>query len=425
MNAQETTNRKNLLLLVQLRWLAVIGQVATILIVTHGLNVVLPLPQMAGIVVFLVMLNALTLLRLHNPRPVAQVELFVELILDMTALTAQFYFSGGAGNPFVSLYLLQITLGATLLEPKPVWALVILASLCFLGLMEFYRPIDLPISGGGDLFALHVQGAFISFVLAASLLVLFITRITRNLRERDTRLADMRQQSAEEDHIVRMGLLASGAAHELGTPLATLSVIINDWERMPKFRKDPEVSEDIREMQAQLERCKQIVTGILASSGEARGEGTIRTTIRDFFDDIVVNWLASRSPTKFDYENSFEPDVAIVSDEALKQVVFNLFDNAFEASPNWLGLYVSRLGKELVVTVRDAGPGFKPEMLESLGKPYQSTKARSGSGLGLFLVVNAVRKLGGTVSASNTLGLGAAVTLKLPLVALSTEDDHG
>src|SRR5690606_12646931 len=239
--------------------------------------------------------------------------------------------------------------------------LVVLASIAFLLLMVFNRPLLLPGGDADEFFNLHVQGSFISFALTACLLVLYITRINHNLQERDAHLADLRRQAAEEDHIVRIGLLASGAAHELGTPLATLSVILGDWRRMPVFRKNEELAEEMAEMQAQLDRCKQIVSGILVSSGEARGEGTIRTTVRDFFDDAVLQWRASRSPAKLDYDNAFEPDAAIVSDAALRQVLFNLFDNALEASPAWVGFSVSRQEDKLVVVVRDAGPGFRPE----------------------------------------------------------------
>ena len=172
-------------------------------------------------------------------------------------------------------------------------------------------------------------------------------------------------------------------------------------------------------MQAQLDRFKQIVSGILMSSGEARGEGTIRTTMRDFLDAAMLEWQASRSPATLDYDNAFEPDAAIVSDAALKQVLFNLFDNALEASPEWVGVAVNRQEDKLVISVKDTGSGFSPGILESFGKPYQSSKNRPGSGLGLFLVVNAVRKLGGAVAACNNPDKGATVTLSLPLSALS------
>lgn len=417
----EMTDRKNLLLLVQLRWLAVIGQVATILFVHYVIGIALPIWMMSGIVLLLVVLNLATLLRLRDQRAVGQAELFTELVLDVSALTAQLYLAGGPTNPFVSLYILQIALAATLLGARSTWALVVLAAACFLALMLFNRPFVLPNGGQDALFTLHIQGSFVSLALTACLLVLFITRINRNLRERDAHLAHLRQQSAEEDHIVRIGLLASGAAHELGTPLATLSVILGDWRRLPAFSKDPELAEEISEMQAQLDRCKQIVSGILMSSGEARGEGTIRTTLHDFLDEVMLEWRASRSPATLDYSNAFEPNAAIASDVALKQVLFNLFDNALEASPAWVGVYANRQEDKLVISVKDAGNGFGPGMLESFGKPYLSSKNRPGSGLGLFLVVNAIRKLGGTVTAQNNSGKGAIVTLTLPLSALSGE----
>src|SRR3546814_6262633 len=119
---------------------------------------------------------------------------------------------------------------------------------------------------------LYLQGSFVCFLLIAVLLVAFVTRINRNLRDRDAARAAARQRAAEEDHIVRMGLLASGAAHELGTPLSTLSVLIGDWKKVPAVARDGEWQADLADMDAAVQRCKTIVGGILMSAGEARGE---------------------------------------------------------------------------------------------------------------------------------------------------------
>lgn len=419
----DAANRKNLLLLIQLRWLAVAGQVFTILATEYWFEIPLPLAEMAGVVIFLVGLNIFSLLALRSQRPISNAQLFVALIFDMAALTTQLYLSGGASNPFVSLYLLQITLGAALLTPWSTWILVLAASACFVFLIFQFQPIAIPHHGGSDLLALHIQGMFVCFVLAAGLIVIFMTRINRNLRERDAYLADLRQRSAEEDHIVRMGLLASGAAHELGTPLSTISVILSDWRQMRSVTRNRELAGDMAEMQAQIERCKSIVSGILMSSGQARGEGTIRTSIRHFLDNLVQEWRVSRQPANLEYRNDFEPDEQIVSDTALKQVIFNVFDNALEASQHWVGVSAERRGEKLVISVRDRGPGFDPGILAALGQPYMSSKGRPGGGLGLFLVVNVVRKLGGDFSARNT-EQGARVTLSLPLAALTDGDDH-
>src|SRR5205823_6848531 len=139
------------------------------------------------------------------------------------------------------------------------------------GLAVFAQPLPLPFDHARGIGSLYVQGMLICFVLDAALLVVFISRITTTLRGKATQLANLRQRAAEEEHIVRMGLLASGAAHELGTPLSTVSVILGDWRRMPAIAADAQLLEEIDEMQAQIQRCKTIVGGILLSAGEARG----------------------------------------------------------------------------------------------------------------------------------------------------------
>jgi two-component system sensor histidine kinase RegB len=104
-------------------------------------------------------------------------------------------------------------------------------------------------------------------------------------------------------------------------------------------------------------------------------------------------------------------------------MIFNVLDNALEASPGWVSLEASHDGDALTLSVADAGPGFAPAMLAQLGKPYQSSKGRPGAGLGLFLVVNVARKLGGTVTARNRAEGGAVVQLTLPLAAIAIAED--
>ncbi|MBW8811315.1 MAG: sensor histidine kinase, partial [Lysobacter sp.] len=127
----------------------------------------------------------------------------------------------------------------------------------------------------------------------------------------------------------------------------------------------------------------------------------------------------------FDYQNSFGEDAVIISDSGLKQMICNVLDNALEASPGWVGLEAWRDEDKLVLRVSDAGPGFAPAMLSHFGKPYQSSKGRPGGGLGLFLSLNVVRQLGGSIAARNREPSGAVVTMSLPLSSLSvSETEH-
>ena len=285
---------KNMKQLIDLRWVAVVGQVAAISITHWVFGIQLPLELMLGILSSLIGLNMLSLFRWYTLPSASNRELLIGFLIDIGALTALLYVSGGATNPFVFLYPLQLALAAMLLEARSTWALVAITSICFAALTRFYVPLQLPQGGVERLFELHIIGMWICFVLDAVLLVVFMSRINRNLRERDGRLADMKQHAAEEDHIVRMGLLASGAAHELGTPLSTLAVILGDWRRMPAFAGDPELVLEIGEMQSQVLRCKSIVSSILLSAGEARGEAPVETTVCGFLDDLVAEWRTTR-----------------------------------------------------------------------------------------------------------------------------------
>ena len=423
-NLTYAAGHKNMQQLIQLRWLAVVGQITTIAVVTLGFDISLPLAGMLDILACLIAFNIASQLRWHEKQVVTNGELLLALLVDVGSLTGQLYLSGGTSNPFISLYLLQVILSAVLLEGWATWLIVGVTAACVAGLALLAKPLVLPAGHEDGLLSVYLEGLLLSFILNASLLVFFITRIMRNLRAAASKLADMRQRAAEEEHIVRMGLLASGAAHELGTPLATLAVILGDWKRMPEFSKNGELLEEISEMQTQIKRCKSIVSGILLSAGEARGESSVRTTIDTFLDELVAEWRHSRPVASFEFENRIDGDLPVVFDSALKQTICNVLDNALEASPGWLRLEARREDGSLVLEVTDRGPGFPQAMLNQFGKPYQSSKGRAGGGLGLFLVVNVARTLGGKVSARNRPQGGAEVRITLPLSAIEYVEDR-
>ena len=422
-NVEFAAGHKNMLQLIELRWIAVIGQVTTIASAILIFGIELPLLPMLQVLACLIAFNVASHLRWHERRPVSNSEMFMALLVDVASLTVLLYLSGGITNPFAFLYLLQVILSAVLLEALWTWTIVLITIACMAGLAMYAQPLALPFDHARGISSLYIQGLLVCFALNAALLVMFISRISDTLRDKAAQLAALRQQAVEEEHIVRMGLLASGAAHELGTPLATVSVILGDWKRMPQFRSDPGLLEEITEMQTQLQRCKTIVSGILLSAGEARGESAVRTTVRSFLDGVVDSWRSSRQAATFQYNNRIREDRPVASDSALKQTIDNLLDNALEASPDWVGLDAWIEEGVLYVMVTDRGPGFAPSMLGQIGKPYQSTKAKPGRGLGLFLAVNVVRKLGGSVVAANRAEGGAQVSLRLPLASIELEEE--
>ncbi len=424
--ANTAAGLKNLQQLIQLRWLAVIGQVFTIEVAHYTLALAVPVQEMLLVVGCLALFNVVSLLRWRTGLRVQHVELFLALLIDVAVLTVQLYLSGGTANPFVFLYLLQIAVGAVLLRGGYIWSMVLITALCFTALSRHHLPLPAVPDLHRGAPSLYTQGLLVCFLLNATLVVIFITRIGRNLRQRDARLAAARQRATEEEHIVRMGLLASGAAHELGTPLSTMAVILGDWKHDPAIAAHPTLQGEVAEMQAQVKRCKNIVSGILLSAGETRGEESAQTTVRQFADRLARDWRATRSVDDFRYDNRFGADAAMVADTTLEQMVFNVLDNARDASPHRVDLTVDRLGDQLRIVVTDAGPGFDPAILARLGKPYQSTKGRPGGGLGLFLAMTVARTLGGSLVARNLPPPrhGAEVAIQLPLSAISLPDSE-
>jgi two-component system, sensor histidine kinase RegB len=413
--SNDRTGLRNMQQLIQLRWIAVMGQVLTILVVHYGIGIALPLRWMLGVLAALVAFNLASQLWCRRQRQVSNAALLAGLLVDVASLTLQLYLSGGITNPFVFLFLLQVALGTVLLRSPASWILAAATGLCVIALIMLPSPIEIH----------YVQGLLICFLLLAALLVVFIGRIGGILRERDARLAELRQRAAEEEHIVRMGLLASGAAHELGTPLSTLSVILGDWRHLPTFASDAELSHDVAEMQAQVARCKSIVTNILLAAGKTRGEAPVETTLHAFLDEMAEEWRSLRGVADLRYRRQCADNPRIVSDVGLRQMVFNVLDNALEVASGWVSLEADCRDGRLVIEIADDGPGFVTDVLERLGTPYNSTKDRPGGGLGLFLSVNVARTLGGTLIARNRRQGGAIVTMTLPLsaIAIETHDD--
>jgi len=408
----------NMALLVQLRWVAVVGQIVTIAVAALVIGVRLPLVQVLAVPVLLALMNIATWGMGRGRTGYAYLELLGALMLDVEALSWQLYYTGGATNPFIYLFLVQIMIGAILLPPRWSW-IVALVACCDVAFLTFsFRPLELPPAYAGAHFELFLLGSLACFVLIAALLVFFVVRMDRNQRASTAALATLRQQAAEDQHIVRMGLLASGAAHELGTPMASMSVILGDWAHHAAIADDPDLAADVEDMQAELQRCKGIVSGILMSAGEVRGENPTVTTLRAFLGDIVADWQA-RTAAPIRLIEDIGEDLDIVSDPALRQVIGNVVDNALEVSPGGIAITARASGDTLRIEVRDGGPGFAPDVLAQVGRPYISTKGRAGGGLGLFLVANVLRQFGGQVAVSNPDTGGALVVLSIPLSALA------
>lgn len=412
------TARNNLRGLVWLRTIAIAGQGLVIGVATGWFGMGLSLAPMLAIMAALVGWNLWTAWRLRRPAPIHGIEFFLQCLVDVIALTGLLYFAGGATNPFAWIYLIPLVIVTTLLPRVHAWSMAALTIACYSALMVWYVPLPGShpmIHMAGDAFSQHIFGMWFGFVLSALLMVAFVSAMARNLRERDRELAAARERALEAERVVALGTLAAGAAHELGTPLGTMTLLVGDLLQDYPPRRDVELHGELRILEGQLRRCKEALSVISASSGVARAEAGQVMEVGDFVRDSVSRWQEQRSGVGLRLERlEGSRGATVLADRTLSQALYSILDNAADASPKQVEVEACWDSERLTLRVKDRGEGLCPTVGERLGRDRVSTKEH-GLGLGLFLAHTTLRRLGGEVQLYARKGGGTCTELRLPL----------
>jgi two-component system sensor histidine kinase RegB len=261
-------------------------------------------------------------------------------------------------------------------------------------------------------FHLHLLGMWFSFVLSVGLIVFFIMRMIRSIRDRDARLAEMRERAERDSHVLALGAMAAGAAHELGTPLATMAVVSH--ELACDFSDNQEVCEQTAILKHELSRCKEVLSQLSVSAGQLRAEGGNSITFDRYIHDAVTRWQLMRPQAEVRLEQRGEGEVPeLIADITLTQALYNLLNNAADAADRGMVIRFGWDEQQLWLEVHDQGDGFPTYVLEHAGQPEISNKG-SGRGLGLFLSFAVVDRLGGKLELCNPDQGGACARIVLP-----------
>ncbi|HHM04441.1 MAG TPA: HAMP domain-containing histidine kinase [Gammaproteobacteria bacterium] len=402
----------NLRALWALKSLLVAAQIIAVGVASVGLDVALPMLPIVSVMAVYVLLTLLTGFRSRTAGGVSVGEFFLHLVADVGVLTALLYFTGGSTNPFVSLLLLPLVIVAATLPHRHVWAMAGLVLACYSLLMFYYRPLPHARVQHGSSFDLHVLGMWFSFVMGVALIVFFVARLAESLRQRDRKLAEAREQALEDRHLVALGTLAAGAAHELGTPLATMAVV--SGELLHDHGNDPELREKAEILQQQLVRCKTIVSDMAASAGVPRAEAVRRIALDKYLCQVLSQWRLLRpgAAPRCHLAGEGAPPV-VVTDKTLTQALMNVLNNAADASPDQIEVCARWDGAGITVAVCDRGPGIPAAAQAHLGTPFFTTKA-GGQGLGLYLARAAIGRHGGALALLARPGGGTCVEITLP-----------
>ena len=414
----------NLRRLVMLRSVLIVGQILAVWVASHALDVPLPLVAIGTIIAAFVVLNVLTWWRLRLHHAVMESELFGHLLLDVAVLTGLLYLTGGSANPFVSLLLLPLTIAVTALPGRYSWAMAAITVACYSILMVFYVPLprghDAQFAGD---FALHVLGMWFNFVLSAGIIAYFVLKMGNTLRERDRALAQAREKALRDERLVALGTLAAGAAHELGTPLATIAVLAKDLEQAcAAVNAPPDMRDNLVVLRDQVARCKGILSTMAASAGQVRAESGQRFSLDSYLRNIVQQWQAMRPGIIVQYHaDGSHPAPSIAGEKTLAQAIMNILNNAADASPEHVAIEARWSATELRMDICDRGEGLTPITQEHAGQMLFTTKAPDqGLGLGLFLAHATLSRFGGSVQLFNREGGGACTRVVLPLTQLMT-----
>ncbi|GAB7564603.1 ATP-binding protein [Methylobacillus methanolivorans] len=418
-----TTNLRRLL------WLRVVMMTALVMasiVATQVFDIVLPTLKVVSAISLMLVVNLISWLRLWRQARIHELELLTQLLLDITLLTWLFYATGGYSNPFVWMYLLPLSVAAVALPWRYTWLIAALVITAYSLLMFWYEPLTIhshmqhgaPYHEHDEGFSLHLLGMWGGFVVSAIVIAFFVERMGRNLREYDKLLAESREKVLASERMLALGTLATGAAHELGTPLSTMAVLTQ--ELVQEHQHDKELTSSLTLLRKQVDRCKEILSSITASAGMIRSDASSAMPAHAFIQYVAERWQDMRPATPLAMDIQLpSPSPVIVADLALGQAISNLINNAADASPEGISLVAKIAQDNLVIDIDDQGqfPGADHPAL--LGKPFNSSKqAAGGLGLGIFLAKSVLEKFDGEVTFTPRETQGTLTQIRIPLKKL-------
>ncbi len=370
----------------------------------------------AAVVVILVASNLWTMRSvLHRGRATTTIA-GVHLLIDALALTALLALSGGVTNSFTTMYFVPMTL-ATQLSPRWTWAVAATSLLGFAALFVL-APVPLGPPGHEQHFLGHIRGMWVAFGMSAAFMTYFVHRIALSLARQRAELARLRLAAEQDRQLAALGTLAAGAAHELGSPLGTVSMLVGDLAYM----SEAERNEAIVTVKQELQRCKHIVQQM--SSPELRVLSLGKATEPWPLTRLVSELRGSAGELHLDITIDREVEAGATTTqppEVLGQIVRAVVANAVDACrarPGATGvrLRVALESGQASITVTDDGCGMAPQAAAAAFDPFFSTKPEGqGMGLGLYLARAHLRAIGGTIELESKLGEGTTVQVRFPL----------
>lgn len=404
--------------LVTLRWIVIAGETALLFLMAAVLGAQAPYAACAAVVAVGALVNVATALASPPQRVMGDREAVAQLSLDIVQMSALLALIGGTANPFILILLAPPTLAAATLPLRPVWILGILAS----AFSMLLTVAALPYPSEPRLSLEFRLVAGLANVAGIALLTSYVRQSVEEAARMALALDVTQKVLAREQRLSALGGLAAAAAHELGTPLATISIVAKE---MAREAATPQVREDAELLMSQAERCREILKRLAATPDKATDEVHERLSLRQLVQEVIEPHANASKEVRVEAIVTGAKDVKTPDIRRLPEIThaFTTFvENAVDFAKSEILVSARFDADTITVEVRDDGPGFAPEILAKLGEPYVTSRPGAegsrtghiGMGLGFFISKTLLERTGAVVTFHNARPRGAVVAARWP-----------
>lgn len=390
--------------LLRLRWLAIIGQTTAVLAVHYAVDFPLPVWACLAVIALSAWLNVALRLRFSLTQRLEPERAAWLLAFDIAELAVLLFLTGGLENPFALLFLAPVLLSATALPPRLTIVLGVFAVMCATVLVFVHYPLPWDTDDPLELPWIYLLGVWLSILLAIGFISVYAWQITEESRQIAEALAATELVLAREQHLSQLDGLAAAAAHELGTPLSTISVVAKELE-LALDANSPHI-DDVRLLREQSQRCRDILSKLTELSA---GEPFDRIPLSALIEEVVAPHRGFGIAIEVALQHDPAPPMG-ARNPAILYGLGNLLENAVDFAQARVEVTADWSDEDVAVSISDDGPGFAPEVLDRIGEPYvRSSKRRrlnaggetTGLGLGFFIAKTLLERSGATVDFEN------------------------
>ncbi|RWB91474.1 MAG: HAMP domain-containing histidine kinase [Mesorhizobium sp.] len=403
----QQSQRLRLNTLVRLRWLAIVGQSLAVLVVAYGLKFPLPVSMCFALIACSAWMNLWLTFRYPAAHRLAPLSAFAILTFDSLQLAGLLYMTGGLTNPFSVLLSVPVVISAASL-PLRLTAILGALVMVMASLLVFFH-LPLPWYEGSPLQMpfIYVAGMWMAVFASIAFTAIYAFRVAEEARLLANALSATELVLQREQHLSALDGLAAAAAHELGTPLATITVVSKEMEKA--IGKDSKFADDVKLLRSQSERCREILKRLtsLSSEGEAH---LSRLPLTSLVEEVTAPHRDFGIAIRLRPGERIGPEPVGQRNPGVIYGLGNLVENAVDFARE--SVTVSWSWNETTVTfsIVDDGRGFPAEIIDRIGEPYMSTRqgteAGGGLGLGLFIAKTLLERSGATLDFRNSSGLG-------------------